>query len=135
MTKPDDQDKEKDNKDEPVIVKIDIDGMGQRILSLRFPGKNYFGMQAGKTGILVLRKGPMVLTEEDFPNVPQTIQKFDLSSEGRQSHQEVKTLQSDWTERRFSTKQRRVLGDCFLQMILRVEAAGVLPNPVLVLET
>ena len=43
-----------------MIVKIDIDGIGQRILSLPIPGKNYFGMQAGKTGILFLAEGPTV---------------------------------------------------------------------------
>lgn len=70
---------DKDKKDEPVVVKIDVDGIGQRIISLPIPGKNYFGMQPGKTGILFLAEGPMVVTEDDLPNVPQTIQKFDLS--------------------------------------------------------
>jgi tricorn protease len=72
-------DKGKDKKDETVVVKIDIDAIGQRIISLPIPGKNYFGMQAGKTGILFLAEGPTVVTDDDLPNVPQTIQKFDLS--------------------------------------------------------
>src|SRR5581483_9500436 len=75
----DEKDKDKDKKDEPVVVKVDIDGIGQRIISLPIPAKNYFGMQASKTGILFLAEGPAVVTEEDFPNVPQTLQKFDLS--------------------------------------------------------
>ena len=75
--KSDDKDKEK--KDEPVVVKVDIDGIGQRILSLPIPARNYFGMQAGKTGILFLAEGPMVVVEDDYPNVSQTLQKFDLS--------------------------------------------------------
>ena len=75
-----DKDKDKDaKKEEPVVVKIDTDGIGQRILSLPIPAKNYFNMFPGKSGILFLSEGPMVVTEDDFPNVNQTIQKFDLS--------------------------------------------------------
>jgi tricorn protease len=74
-----DKDKDKDKKEEPVVVKIDIDGIGQRIVSLPIPAKNYFSMVAGKSGILFLSEGPLVVTEEDFPNVSQTIQKFDLT--------------------------------------------------------
>src|SRR5579863_5480113 len=69
-------DKEKDKKDEPVVVKIDIENIGQRILSLPIPGKNYLSMISGKPGILFLGEGPMVLTED---GTTQTIQKFDLS--------------------------------------------------------
>ncbi len=80
---PADDDKDKDDKDkkkdEPVIVKIDIDGIGQRILSLPIPAKNYLNMLSGKSGILFLAEGPMVVTEDDYPNISQTIQKFDLS--------------------------------------------------------
>jgi tricorn protease len=74
----DDKDKDKD-KDKPVVVKIDIEGIGQRILSLPIPSKNYTNMLSGKSGILFLAEGPQVPTEDDFPNLNQTIQKFDLS--------------------------------------------------------
>jgi tricorn protease len=77
--KEDDKDKDKEKKEEPVVVKIDIDGIGQRILSLPIPAKNYLNMLPGKTGILFLSEGPQVVTEDDYPNVSQTIQKFDLS--------------------------------------------------------
>jgi tricorn protease len=72
----DDKDKE---KDKPVVVKIDLENIDQRILSLPIPAKNYFNMLPGKSGILFLSEGPQVVTESDFPNVNQTIQKFDLS--------------------------------------------------------
>ncbi|MGA7770759.1 MAG: protease, partial [Candidatus Sulfotelmatobacter sp.] len=51
-----DADKSKDDKkkEEPVVVKIDIDGIGQRILSLPIPAKNYLNMLPGKSGILFL---------------------------------------------------------------------------------
>ncbi len=74
-----DKDKEKDKKEEPVVVKIDLDGIDQRILALPIPAKNYLNMIAGKTGILFLSEGPQVVTEDDYPNVGQTLQKFDLS--------------------------------------------------------
>ena len=76
----DDKDKDKaDKKEEPVVVKIDIEGIGQRILALPIPAKNYVNLLTGKSGILFLSEGPMVVTEDDGPNLPQTIQKFDLS--------------------------------------------------------
>jgi len=74
-----DKDKDKDKKEEPVVVKIDLDGISQRILSLPIPAKNYVNMLTGKSGILFLSEGPMVITEDDQPNLNQTIQKFDLS--------------------------------------------------------
>jgi tricorn protease len=78
------KDKEKDKdkkKDEPVVVKIDFDGIGQRILSLPVPAKNYLNMLSGKSGILFLSEGPVVFAADDDagPNISQTIQKFDLS--------------------------------------------------------
>src|SRR5579864_174012 len=72
-------DKAGEKKDEPVVVKIDLDGIGQRIISLPIPGKNYLNMLGGKSGTLFLTEGPMIVTEDDFPNVQETIQKFDLS--------------------------------------------------------
>lgn len=75
----DKQDKDKDKKEEPVVVKIDLEGISQRILSLPIPGKNYTNLLAGKSGILFLAEAPMVMTEEDQENPPLIIQKFDLS--------------------------------------------------------
>jgi tricorn protease len=66
-------------KKEPVVVKIDVEGIGQRILSLPIPARNYLNMLGGKAGILFLAEGPMVIGPDDFPNLPQTVQKFDLS--------------------------------------------------------
>jgi len=74
-----DKDKDKEKKEEPVVVKLDLEGIGQRVLSLPIPAKNYVNLLVGKTGILFLAEGPQVLTEDSFENLPQTIQKFDLS--------------------------------------------------------
>ena len=73
------KDKDKDKKEEPVVVKIDLEGIGQRILALPIASKNYVNMVSGKSGFLFLSEAPLVVTEEDQPNVNQTIQKFDLS--------------------------------------------------------
>ena len=74
-----DKDKDKDKKEEPVVVKIDFDGISQRILSLPIPPRNYVNLVTGKTGVLFLSEAPLVITEDDQQNLPQTIQKFDLS--------------------------------------------------------
>ncbi len=73
-----DKGKEKDGKEEAVVVKVDIEGIGQRILSLPIPAKNYVNLVAGKSGFIFLSEGPQVITEDDQP-LNQTIQKFDLS--------------------------------------------------------
>ena len=72
----DSDDKEK-KKEEPVVVKIDFDGISQRILSLPIPAKNYVNMQAGKSGNLFVSEGPVVITEDDQQNLPQTLYKWD----------------------------------------------------------
>jgi tricorn protease len=66
-------------KKEPVVVKVDVEGLGQRILALPIPARNYVNMLGGKAGILLLAEGPQVVTAADYPNLRQTIQKFDLS--------------------------------------------------------
>ncbi len=73
------KEKKEDKKDEPVVVKLDIADLGQRILALPIPAKNFVNMLAGKSGILFLSEAPMVVTEDDQQNLNQTIQKFDLS--------------------------------------------------------
>ena len=67
------------DKTKPVVVRLDIENLGQRILALPVPPKNYVGLQAGKSGVLFLAEAPMVVTEDDAENLPQVLQKFDLS--------------------------------------------------------
>ena len=69
----------KQEKEALVVVQIDPEGIGQRILALPIPPRNYVGLQAGKTGELFVSEGPMVITEEDFPNLRQVLHKFDLA--------------------------------------------------------
>ena len=76
-----DADKSKDEKtkDKPVTVKIDAEGIGQRILALPVPARNYVNMLPGKTGMLFLAEAPLVVRESDFENLKVTVQRFDLS--------------------------------------------------------
>jgi tricorn protease len=49
-----DGDKDKKDADKPVEVKVDLDKIGDRILALPIPPRNYGGITAGKTGVLYL---------------------------------------------------------------------------------
>ena len=57
-----DGDKDKDTKDKAKAavpaVKVDFDGIGQRILSLPVPARNYSGLDAGKEGVVILFETP-----------------------------------------------------------------------------
>ncbi|HEX8091590.1 MAG TPA: PDZ domain-containing protein, partial [Blastocatellia bacterium] len=64
-------------KKEPVTVTIDLDNIGQRILALPIPARNYTGMEAGKAGLLyLLEVAPGV--GGLFGDGPRTLHKFDL---------------------------------------------------------
>jgi tricorn protease len=47
-------DKDKKDADKPVEVKIDLEKIGDRILALPIPARNYGSISAGKTGVLFL---------------------------------------------------------------------------------
>ncbi|HUI43731.1 MAG TPA: protease, partial [Terriglobia bacterium] len=68
-----------EKKTEPVKVTIDFDGIGQRILALPIPARNYQGMLSGKEGVLYLLEAPQVPTGEDGPPAV-TLQRFDLKT-------------------------------------------------------
>ena len=54
-----DRDKEKDkDKDKAVKVVVDLDGIGNRILSLPIPPRNYGAIATGKAGVIYLLEGP-----------------------------------------------------------------------------
>ena len=65
-----------DKKTEAAPVKIDFDGIDQRIVALPIPARDYWGMDAGKTGILFVRE--MVRTPGQPPTF--TEYKFDLKT-------------------------------------------------------
>lgn len=72
-------DKSKD-KEKPVEkVAIDIDHIGQRILALPIPAKNYQGMEAGKEGFLYVLEGPDLYSRFMGGSAAFTLHKFDLA--------------------------------------------------------
>ena len=77
--KPDAKDKEKDkDKKEPAPVRIDFEGIAQRILALPIPARDYGGLRAGKTGTLYLLEDPPVVPRGQPPE--ETVQKFDIKT-------------------------------------------------------
>ncbi len=72
----DDKAKGDEKKDEPVVVKIDLDRIGQRTLALPVPADNYVGLAAGKAGQLFLFKEPRV-RPLDGPSAVEVV-RFDL---------------------------------------------------------
>ncbi len=74
------KDEKKEEKPiEPVTVRVDLENIGQRILALPIPARNYSGMAVGKTGILFL------LEDVDDPaatpeTAGRTLHKFDLKT-------------------------------------------------------
>ncbi|HXC31343.1 MAG TPA: PDZ domain-containing protein [Verrucomicrobiae bacterium] len=64
-------------KKEPVKVAIDFDNLSQRILALPIAEGNYFGMGAGKEGVLYLVQGPAV--DAGGP-AALAVQRFDMKT-------------------------------------------------------
>jgi tricorn protease len=52
--------KEKEKEKPPVVVKVDFEKIGQRILAMPIPARNYTELLAGKEGVLFLVEGPLV---------------------------------------------------------------------------
>jgi tricorn protease len=72
---------EEGKQEKPVQVDIDMEQISQRILAMPIPARNYYGMFAGKTGVLYLLEGPSV-DPIDFDDGPPAmkVQKFDLKT-------------------------------------------------------
>jgi tricorn protease len=68
------KDEKKDAKKE-VEVRIDLEGISQRILALPIPAKNFASLNVGKTGVLFLLEAPVVQTPGP---ANLTLHKFDL---------------------------------------------------------
>lgn len=70
------KDKEKDKKKKKIPdVKIHFENIGQRIVALPIPARNYAWLAAGKEGILFLGERPQVPTSGE----DAIVQRFDLS--------------------------------------------------------
>ncbi|MFN2479897.1 MAG: PDZ domain-containing protein [Pyrinomonadaceae bacterium] len=62
----------------PATVRVDLDQIGQRVLALPVPARNYVGLVAGKDGVLFLAEGPTI--DSGGGNDPFALVKFDLST-------------------------------------------------------
>jgi tricorn protease len=75
------KDKDKAKEEKPVTVEIDLEGIGQRILALPIPSHNYYGLLAGKPGVLFLVEGPAIDPIEFDDSGPATkIHKFEMKT-------------------------------------------------------
>jgi tricorn protease len=61
----------------PAAVRVDLDQIGQRVLALPVPARNYVGLLTGKDGVLFLAEGPAV---GSGGNDPFALVKFDLAT-------------------------------------------------------
>lgn len=74
------KEKAKETPAEPVKVGINFDGLGQRILALPVPARNYIALGAAKEGIVFLLEAPQAFTAMLGGPASNTLQKFDLST-------------------------------------------------------
>ena len=63
----------------PPPVKVDLENVGERILALPIPARDYVGLQAGKTGMVYLVEAPQGPAEGPGPR-GATVYKFDLKT-------------------------------------------------------
>src|SRR5262249_55191323 len=81
---PAEKDKAKEEKPKDAKpTKIDLEGIGQRILALPLPAHDYVGLQAGKAGVLFLAErstAPMPPPGPNFVPPGFLVQKFDMTT-------------------------------------------------------
>jgi len=73
-----DKDKDKDKAKEPVKVKIDIENIGQRIVAMPIPARDYVSMLAGKEGTLFLLENPPGPAADGPPQL--IVHRFELKT-------------------------------------------------------
>ncbi len=89
------EDAKKDTKaagKEPVHVRIDFDDIGQRVVAMPIPARNYGHMRAGKAGILyLLENQPVPMLDGQGGS---TLQRFDLKT--RKTEKFAEEVQQDF---------------------------------------
>ncbi|MFZ1085358.1 MAG: PDZ domain-containing protein [Terracidiphilus sp.] len=68
----------KDDKDKPVEVKVELEKIGDRILALPIPPRNYRGISTGKAGVLYLIEGSPVGRSSNEGGGTRTVWRFTL---------------------------------------------------------
>ncbi len=82
-TRPEKGDGKKPDKADPEPVRIDFDGLDQRIVSLPLPLANYTTLETGTAGVLFLASVPTAFTDEEsleLQGVPAEVTRFDLKT-------------------------------------------------------
>jgi tricorn protease len=74
-----DEGAKKDGKEEPARVRIDFDGIDQRILALPIPARNYVQLAAGKEGVLFVLENA-ALPGLDGEEGSAAVHRFDLET-------------------------------------------------------
>jgi len=75
------KEKEVDKSKAPPKVEIDLENIGQRIVALPIPPRNYYGLFAGKAGVVFLAEGPTLDPIEFDDGGPSSkIHKFELKT-------------------------------------------------------
>ena len=67
------------DEDLPPRVTIDFDNIGQRIVALPMPARNYKGLYAGKSNVVFVLEGPTVDSLDDDGSPKCVVQRFDLA--------------------------------------------------------
>jgi tricorn protease len=81
-----DKDKKKDKAEKPKPTVVDLSGLGDRILSLPVPARNYTDLKVAKSGVLFLAEGtPVGRPTEDTPAPILGLWRF--TTEKRQTEQ------------------------------------------------
>ncbi|HZU52637.1 MAG TPA: PDZ domain-containing protein [Holophagaceae bacterium] len=79
----DGEDGKQDEPESPEPVRIDFDGLGQRVISLPVDMANYTMLETGPSGVIFLVSGPTALTDEESvesQGVPSDVTRFDLKT-------------------------------------------------------
>ncbi len=72
------KDEKKEEKKDDKPVRIDFENIGQRVLALPIPPRNYAGLSTGKEGIVYVAEAPLVIIVDGPPRM--NLHRFDLSS-------------------------------------------------------
>jgi tricorn protease len=70
---------EEDKKPEPVKVRIDFDGLLNRIVALPLPLKNYSGLSAGTEGVVFVAEQPEAFNDPDSPQPASSVHRWDFA--------------------------------------------------------
>jgi|HubBroStandDraft_1064217.scaffolds.fasta_scaffold13850_2 tricorn protease len=87
------KDNAKTKEDKPVKVEIDLDNLGQRILAVPIPARNYVGLATGKPGVLYVLEGPPI-DPIDFEDGPATMKVYKFDFKTRKTDQILEDVTS-----------------------------------------